>query len=206
VLSAAAREIGAPVFAVLNGYDCSELTVPGTSRCGGLDTLSVFSLITPCYCESVQEHIVMPTQLRRLMKPLHVVFLGNTEKGRIEALPTGAMVEIVGESCIRGFVQVCCANVHYNMFKEDLDTQSARIDRSGISNQRTTSFFVPKSCLTPVKALQSYFQPAPAVVAILAQRGLLPRIKSASQLFRYAACKGRSAPKRGRPLLKSRKR
>ena len=78
------------------------------------------------------------------MKPLHVVYLGHTEKGRIEALPTGAMVEIVGESSIRGFVQVRCSNVHYNMFKEDLDTNSARIDSSGYGTQRTTSFFVLK--------------------------------------------------------------
>lgn len=69
-----------------------------------------------------------------LVRPLRVVHLSEALKGMVAVLPAGARVSITGFSTLPDFVEVVCANVHYNVFEEDLrDRGSEQVIASAAS-------------------------------------------------------------------------
>ena len=55
-----------------------------------------------------------------LQRQLRAIHLSRDSKGAIASFPIGARVAIVAPSTQPGFVEVICANVHYDVLGEDL--------------------------------------------------------------------------------------
>jgi len=66
-----------------------------------------------------------------LTRQLRAVYLSHAIEGTVSTLPAGARILIVGPSTKPGFLEVICANVHYEVPEEELRD-------AGVGQTRTT--------------------------------------------------------------------